>query len=108
MQRLTVRRSADRPSITPSQDHVVRRSVDDDGLLRQMVGARALQTKLAVGATDDPYEREAERMADVFTGRDLAGSTSTRSPGDVTGSITPLVQRAVGKGEASHKKEDEQ
>lgn len=108
-QRLTVRRSADRPSIVPSQENIVRRqSIEDDGLLRQMAGARALQTKLAVGASDDPYEREAERMADVFTGRDLAGATSTRSQsGDVTGSITPLVQRADGKGELSQKKDEE-
>jgi hypothetical protein len=67
--------------------------------------AHVLQTQLAVGAADDPFEREAERTADaVMSPR---WSALAFGEGPVAASLTPIVQRAVGKAEPPKKKDED-
>jgi hypothetical protein len=57
---------------------------------------KRLQPRLAIGPADDPYEREADRVADAVL-RAPAGS------GAVAGTVSPLVQRSgeSGAGQAA-------
>jgi hypothetical protein len=67
--------------------------------------ASVLQTQLTVGAADDPFEREAERTADTVTSP--GWSALAFGEGPVAASLTPIVQRAVGKAEPLKKKNEE-
>jgi hypothetical protein len=74
--------------------------------LRQLHAVRALQPQLTVGAADDPFEYEAERTADAVT------STHGRAPrafgaAPIADALMSVVQRAVGKQETPHKKDDD-
>lgn len=69
--------------------------------LRRMMAVRALQPQLAVGAVDDPFEREAERTAEAVT------STNQPAPG-AFGSLLRVAQRALGKRETPTKKDEDE
>src|SRR5262249_23844902 len=67
---------------------------------------RALQTQLAVGAADDPFEREAERTADAVVG--TGWSARRLGEGPLAASLLRVVQRALGKGEPATTKNDDE
>jgi len=67
------------------------------------------QTKLAVGAADDPFEREAERTADAVTapqGSLQFGGGGIHAHG-LAASLMRFVSRALGKTEVPTKKDDD-
>jgi hypothetical protein len=67
-----------------------------------------LQPRLVVGAADDPYEREAERAADIAI---AGGTTMTRGHGmggaGIASGLTAVVRRAMGKGDPPTRKDGE-
>jgi hypothetical protein len=67
----------------------------------------ALQPRLVVGAADDPYEREAERAADVAM---AGGTTTAREHGaggtGIASGLTVMVRRAMGKIDPPTRKDD--
>ena len=70
---------------------------------------RPIQTKLAVGAADDAFEREAERTADAVMAPNGAlqfGGGSIR-PSGIAASLMRFAQRALGKAEMPTKKDDD-
>ena len=58
-------------------------------------GSEVLQTKLAVGAPNDPYEKEADRMADrVVANMDTsAPTTGFEPPNDTSQNVRKKVDR---------------
>jgi peptidoglycan hydrolase-like protein with peptidoglycan-binding domain len=77
--------------------HAIRRAPE----VRQILRAPQVQTKLKIGAVDDPAEREADRVADQvmrMPARDFAGVVNPppASPGATIAApvISPRVQRA--------------
>ena len=66
-----------------------------------------IQPRLVVGPADDPYEREAERAADlaVAAGRVAPGGAAARiaTPAGLTG----IVRRALGRTDPQTRKPDE-
>ena len=62
--------------------------------MNALLARRVVQTKLTVGAADDPYEREADRVASQVMRANTSGNVS-RQEDEPTArrSITPLVQR---------------
>lgn len=72
-----------------------------------LAGAGVLQTQLAVGPVDDPYEREAERTADAVMAPDWSAPSYSGRPA-LAGSLMRVVRRAVGKNEPPTTKDDEE
>lgn len=108
---------------TPDVRTVRRAPLDrepDATMLRGMMGARVLQPRLTVGPVDDPYEREAERAADILTTPDSAvrwrviepprdgGGGGGGGGGGLAGGITRIVRRALGKMDPAAKKDDDE
>jgi hypothetical protein len=80
------------PSLAPSaaaRHHTTARSMVD-APLPLMQSARVLQPQLVVGEADDPFEREADRVAGSVTGTPGSGMAT------IAGGV---VQRATGKGD---------
>lgn len=71
------------------------------------LGAGILQTQLAVGRADDPFEREAERTADAIIAPDWTATAFAERPA-VTASLMRVAQRAVGKNEPLAKKDKDE
>jgi Domain of unknown function (DUF4157)/DNA/RNA non-specific endonuclease len=71
------------------------------------LAAGVLQTQLAVGAIDDPFEREAERAADAMT---APGWEAMPLGGGMpfAASVMRVVQRAIGKNEPPKTKSDDE
>jgi Domain of unknown function (DUF4157)/DNA/RNA non-specific endonuclease len=103
----TVERSSIRPGraqATAERRSSERRASPERAPLRST--PHILQAALAVGPTDDPYEREAERTAELITGAGAAAMPLlSRAP--LAASLTPVVMRAVGKRDAPTKKDDD-
>src|ERR1051326_6161261 len=84
----------------------------DATMLRGMMGARVLQPRLTVGPVDDPFEREAERAADILTTPDSAvrwrAIEPPRDAVGLVGGITRIVRRALVKMDPAAKKDDDE
>ncbi len=88
------RARAERESATPALQH--------------LMAVRALQPKLAVGAVDDAYEREAERTAHEVTGPGgVPGMASAFGLRPLAASLMRVAQRAIGKRDEPAKKDDD-
>jgi hypothetical protein len=108
-QRALARGSALEPAARAS-DAALRVQVGREGApLRHLGNARALQLKLALGAADDPYEREADRAADeVMSPGGAPGIGATFGGRPLAASLMRVVQCASGKGEEPTKKDDDE
>jgi len=89
--------------------HADRRETDAIPL-RRMMAARALQPKLAVGAADDPFEREAEHTADAVMAPKDAPQFGAEGIGrsGIAASLMRVVRRALGKTDPPTKKDDDE
>ena len=76
--------------------------------LRTLAAARVIQPRLAVGAADDPFEREAERTAAGVTSGDRMPAQSMFDGAPLAGRLMRLAQRAIGKTEPPTKKDDDE
>src|SRR5687767_1602678 len=61
---------------------------------RQPATVPALQPRLIVGPADDPFEREAERTADVVAANGRTGAASVFDGQPLAGSLLRFAQRA--------------
>lgn len=95
-----------RPSFRRQDAEPVMRSDRSKVSLSEMMSARLLQPQLEVGAVDDPFEREADRTADMVMSTGSAQSATLGSH-SVSASLSRLAQRAIGKGEAPVKKDED-
>jgi hypothetical protein len=83
--------------------------------VQRLLAQHALQPKLVVGAANDQYEQEAERVANQVMGGGLSGAAAAAGPDGLqrqpqAPAITPLVQRHVrstNKNEVEMDTEDE-
>ncbi|MCL4507517.1 MAG: DUF4157 domain-containing protein [Chloroflexi bacterium] len=88
-------------AVNPGQVLHLQRAIGNRAVSRLIAGRRAaIQAKLTVGAADDPYEREADRVATQVMSANAAGGADVSRQEDETGaqrkaapSITPLAQR---------------
>ena len=76
--------------------------------LQHLMAVRALQPKLAIGAVDDAFEREAERTAREVTGSDAPGVPSAVGGRPLAASLMRMAQRAIGKRDEPVKKDDDE
>ena len=77
------------------------------GGMHAALAVRALQPKLVVGAVDDPFEREAERVANTIPTPNALMPTSVDAP-PLAARLAPIAQRAVGKAEPVKNKDDDE
>ena len=70
----------------------LQRSIGNQAVQR-LINAPYIQTKLQVSTPGDPYEQEADRVADTVMR--MPESPSTQTPATRTPRITPLVQREI-------------
>jgi len=105
-QRVSVPSSATRSAATPAAreaQSVSRARTDrheaDAPALRHMLATGALQPRLTVGPADDPYEREAERTADLVMSPDMTSKMSGPAipRTGLAASLSRVVRRAMGK-----------
>jgi hypothetical protein len=75
------------------------------GAPRPSFAWHVLQPKLAVGAANDPYEREADRTADTVMAAHDAGPIAAVGVG---ASLARWVRRALGKAEPPGRKDDDE
>ena len=92
-----------KPTLAPA------RATEQSAVRGPSLVRRTIQTKLTVGATDDAFEREAERTADAVMAPNGAlqfGGGSIR-PSGIAASLMRFAQRALGKAEMPTKKDDD-
>ena len=116
MQRISVPNSATRSAATSaaresqggSRARTDRHEADAPAL-RHMLAMGALQPRLTVGPADDPYEREAERTADLVMSPDMTSKMSGPAipRPSLAASLSRVVQRAMGKMEPPVRKDDD-
>ena len=116
MQRISVPNPATRSaatSVARETQGVSRARTDrheaDAPALRHMLATGALQPRLTVGPADDPYEREAERTADLVMAPDMTSKMSGPAipRPSLAASLSRVVQRAMGKMEPPVRKDDD-
>ncbi|HEY3258084.1 MAG TPA: DUF4157 domain-containing protein, partial [Gemmatimonadaceae bacterium] len=110
LQRITTQR----PTLVPAARLPEKARLDQHGSeaasLRRIMAVGALQPRLAVGAVDDPFEREAERTADTVLAPEGAPKFGENGigRGGVAASLMRVVRRALAKTDPPIKKDDDE